>query len=192
MSPSSRCTRRTAAALLTLFAALLSAGGAAAAEGEGGWRATYDLVMLWVNFAILAFFIVKYGRAPLKKFLEEESRKTAAAIRQAEEAKVRVDRELAETGKAVADSRARLAAVKARIIADGEQRRKEAIEAARREGDLLLARAQDAAAHELTEAGLRLKAELVDAAVAAALARLPAELRPEDHARLIDRFIESA
>lgn len=180
------------AARRALAAVLLTAAGAAAAEGEGGWRAVYDLVMLWVNFAILAFFIVKYGRAPLRKFLEEESRKTAAAIHQAEAAQARVERELAEAGKAAADSRARLAAAKARIIAEGERRRKEAIEAARREGDLLLVRAQEAAGHDLAEAGLRLKAELVDAAVAAALARLPAEIRPEDQARLVERFIASA
>lgn len=193
MSRSPRATILTAALPLVPALLLLAAGAACADEGEAaGWRQTYDLVMMWVNFAILAFFIVKYGRAPLRRFLEDESRRTAEAIHKAEESKARMERELAQAEAAAAAGRERLTAVRARIIADGERRRTEAIEAARRESELLLTRARQAAAHEFAAAAARLRSELVEEAVQAALGRLPAEMRPEDHARLLERFIASA
>ncbi len=42
---------------------------AMAAEASGDWRSTYDTVMMWINFGILAFVIVKFGREPMKDVL---------------------------------------------------------------------------------------------------------------------------
>ena len=41
----------------------------AAEETGGGWRETYDMVLRWINFVILAVIIVKYARKPLKDFI---------------------------------------------------------------------------------------------------------------------------
>jgi F-type H+-transporting ATPase subunit b len=174
-------------------AILLAAGTAWAGEGgEPGWRATWDLAMLWVNFAILAFFIVKYLRAPLMNFLRDESGRTAEAIREAEERKRRMDAQLQETQDAIEHSRERLAAITERIVAEAERRRQEVIESARLESRLMLERARLGTAHQLAEAFAGLKAELIDAAAAAALERLPALIRPEDQQKLIERFIREA
>jgi len=40
-----------------------------AADDGNSWRTTYDAVLVWVNFAIFAFILIKYARTPLKNFL---------------------------------------------------------------------------------------------------------------------------
>jgi F-type H+-transporting ATPase subunit b len=183
---------KPAACLAACATPLLGAGSVWAAEGEPGWRATWDLAMMWINFAILAFFIVKYLRAPLMNFLNDEGRKTAEAIREAEERKQRMDRQMLETRSALENSRERLAAVKVRVVTEGERRRQELIESARRESQLMLERARQGAEHQLAEAHERLRAELIDGAIAAALERLPALIQAEDQEKLIERFIREA
>ena len=41
-----------------------------AAESGGTWRSTYDLIMRWANFLILAFIIFKFGKKPLINFMK--------------------------------------------------------------------------------------------------------------------------
>lgn len=183
---------KPAACLAACAAPLLGAGSVWAAEGEPGWRSAWDLAMMWINFAILAFFIVKYLRAPLMNFLRDEGRKTAEAIREAEERKQRMDRQMLETRSALESSRERLAAVKVRVVTEGERRRQELIESARRESQLMLERARQGAEHQLAEAHERLRAELIDGAIAAALERLPGLIQAEDQEKLIERFIREA
>jgi F-type H+-transporting ATPase subunit b len=55
--------------ICVLAALLLSGSNALAAENTHNWRSTFDLVMRWINFGIIAFFLVKFGRKPIKDFL---------------------------------------------------------------------------------------------------------------------------
>jgi F-type H+-transporting ATPase subunit b len=167
----------------------LSGGYGLAAEDATTWRATYDLVMMWVNFAILAFLIVKYGRKPLIDFLEGESRKTAEEVQRIEESKQQMDSRFQETAGSIDDSRERLNLLQERILRDGELRKQEIIESARHESQLLLERTRLKIDAQIAEAHLRLRSELVDRAVALALERLPAEITREEQLRLIDRFV---
>ena len=59
--------RSVAACALGLF---LAASEVLAAENASSWRPTYDLVLMWVNFGIIVFIIVKYARKPLVNFLK--------------------------------------------------------------------------------------------------------------------------
>ena len=40
-----------------------------AADKANNWRLKYNLILMWVNFGILAFIIVKFARTPLKEFI---------------------------------------------------------------------------------------------------------------------------
>ena len=62
------------AVVILVFAA------APASASSGEWRPVYDEVMLWVNFFILAFIIVKYGRKPLMNFLNGQKDEIADQI----------------------------------------------------------------------------------------------------------------
>jgi F-type H+-transporting ATPase subunit b len=170
----------------------LSGGYALAAEDAKTWRATYDLVMMWVNFGILAFVIAKYGRKPLIDFLEGESRKTGEDIQRIEESKQQMDRRFQETVGSLDNSRERLRLLRERILREGERRKQEIIESARHESRLMLERTRQKIDTQIAEAHLHLKAELVDRAFAVALERLPAEITPEEQHRLVERFVQKA
>lgn len=160
-----------------------------AAEGEASWRPTYDLIMMWINFGILAFLLVKYLRAPLLNMLKGEADKTAAVLKQAQEGKEQIDRDVQETLKALENARERLRGTQERIIRDGERQRQRIIESAQHESRMLLDRTRLKIDVQIAEAQLRLKDELIDRAVAMALERLPAEITAEEQARLVDRFV---
>jgi F-type H+-transporting ATPase subunit b len=160
-----------------------------AAEGQASWRATYDLVMMWVNFSILAFLLVKYVRAPLLNLLKGEAEKTAASLKQAQAGKEQVDQKVVETMRALETARERLRHIQEKILAEGERQRQQIIDSARHEGRLLLERTRHKIDAQIAEASLRLKADLIDRAVAVALERLPAEITPEEQLRMVDRFV---
>lgn len=171
-------------------AAFSLSGGYALAAGEANdWRATYDLVMMWINFGILVFAIVKYGRKPLIDFLEGESRKTAEDIQRIEESKQQMDHRFRETVDSLDNSRERLRLLRERILRDGERRKQEIIELARHESRLMIERTRHKINTQIAEAHLRLKAELIDRAVALAMERLPAEITADEQLRLVERFV---
>ena len=55
--------------IVVLAVLISSSPDALAAETTNGWRPIFDLVMRWVNFVIIAFVLVKFGRKPIKDFL---------------------------------------------------------------------------------------------------------------------------
>ena len=72
------------AGLIILTALFFLSAGAVevlAAEGGGGWRPTYDIIMRWVNFGILAFIFFKFARRPLKNFLSDKKNEISLQIK---------------------------------------------------------------------------------------------------------------
>lgn len=182
--------RRCGGILLAGLAGLhLSAAGSWAAEGEASWRATYDLVMMWVNFAILAFLLVKYARTPLLNLLKGEADKAAAGLTQAHANKERVAQQVEDTLKALENARERTRDIQEKILAEGARQRQRIIDSAEHESRLLLDRTRQKIDTQIVEARLRIRSELIDRAVALALERLPAEITPEEQARLVERFV---
>mgnify|MGYP001089497298 CR=1 FL=1 len=170
----------------------ISAVLAWAAEGEGSWRATYDLVMMWVNFGILAFLLVKYVRAPLLNMLKGEAEKTAAGLTHAQTGKEQADRTIEETLRALETARERMRGIQEKILAEGVRERQRIIDSARHESDLLLERTHQKIEAQIAEARLSLKRDLVDRAVGLAMERLPAEITTEEQHRMVDRFVLGA
>jgi F-type H+-transporting ATPase subunit b len=170
----------------------LTAGSGWAAEGGSTWRAAYDEVMLWLNFGILAFLLVKYGRGPLIAFLKGEAQRTAEEIEQAEKSKRRMDEKVLEMTTAAENRRARLQALKERLIREGERKRREIIDSARRDSRILLEQTQVGIDHQINDAKQQLKAELIDRAVEAALERLPGVITADDQKKLVETFIQKA
>ncbi len=123
-----------------------------AQEGQASWRATYDLVMMWVNFGILAFLIVKYARAPLLNLLKGEADKTAAGLQEAQARKEAADHKVQETLLALENTRERLHGVQEKIIWEGERQRQRIIDSARHESELLLDRTRQKIGFQIADA----------------------------------------
>ncbi len=178
--------------LITVRAAVMLVFMAAPAAAAGGeWRPVYDEVMLWINFFILAFIIVKYGRKPLMNFLNDQKNEIADKIHRLQKEKNTLDAKIKKAATMIEESNVRFEQIKARIISDGENARREIIENAKVQGKHIIEAEKMKAANQIVQAKSRFMAELVDEASTLALSRLPSEITRTDQAKLQKLFIDS-
>ena len=170
----------------------LSAFDVLAAENSGGWRPIFDLAMRWINFLILAFLLIKFSRAPIKKFLAGKKQDIADEIGGLEADKEEVLSQIDESKKQLENSRERLSALKKRIVAQGEKNRQKIVEEAEQESKMMLKNAQQKVDSRIVEARQLLKSELVDSAITLATKLLPEKITDEDNQKFIDDFMSSA
>jgi len=162
-----------------------------AAEEAGGWRETYDLVLRWVNFIILASLIVKFARTPLKDFVKGQREKIATDIRKKEKEKDKTTAEVEKIKTALNEGEARFKDLKDRIVEQGKKRKEQIVEEAKMQSRQRLAETRKRVEHQILEAKKRLKAELVDIAVEQALQRLPKEITSEDNQKFLGQFLSN-
>jgi F-type H+-transporting ATPase subunit b len=163
----------------------LAAGEAAA------WRPTYDLIMRWVNFIILAAVLVKFGRRPLAGFLADKKEAVSHEINRLEKSKAELLQKVSEINQELTESQKRFEEIKSRIVQQGKRRRQEIIDEAHQESRILLASAKRKVDNRILQARLRLRSEMIDLAVSQALEKLPAIVNQEDDRKYVDRFLET-
>ena len=179
--------------LLTCLIMLhLSAFEVLAADNSGDWRPIFDLVMRWVNFLILAFVLIKFSRAPIKKFFDGKHQDIADEIGGLEAEKEEALHQIDTYKNQLENSRKRLSDLKKRIVALGKKNKQLIIEAAEQESKILLQSAQQKINNRIVEARQELKSEIIDAAVALATKLLPEKITEEDNRKFIDAFMSSA
>jgi F-type H+-transporting ATPase subunit b len=172
-----------------LIALLLSGPTALAAEGAENWRSTFDLVMRWVNFTIIALLLVKFTKTPIKNFLSDRKEQIEKKIKAYEQQKEVVEEKIIESQKMLADSMIRFENIKKTIIEDGERRKQQIIEDAQQESRMLLEATKHKIEHQIREARNTIRSELIEAAIALAEKRLPAEITADDEQKLTDLFL---
>ena len=170
----------------------LSAFEVQAADSSGDWRPLFDLVMRWVNFLILAFLLIKFSRAPIKKFLADKKQAIADQIGELETEKDQILRQIEESKQQLKNSQKRLSELKERIVAQGEKNKQKMIAEAELESKMLLKSAKEKMDHRIVEARQVLKMELIDTAMARAIEMLPGKITEEDNRKFIDVFVSSA
>ena len=170
----------------------LSAFDVLAADNSGGWRPLFDLAMRWINFLILAFLLIKFSRAPIKKFLAGKKQDIADEIGGLEAEKEEILRQIDESKKQLENSRERLAVLKKRIVTQGEKNRQRIIDEAEQESKMMLKSAKQKVDSRIVEARQLLKSELIDSAITLATQLLPEKITEEDNQKFIDAFMSSA
>jgi F-type H+-transporting ATPase subunit b len=155
-------------------------------------RQTWDLIMRWINFVILAAVIIKYARAPLAQFLKEKRAETSLTIKQLEEKRAEAELKIRDGRNQLKSSQDKLALIKERVLAEGRKRKEKIIEEARQESRLMLTTAQVKIENQIRDAAEKIKIELIDMAVQRAEARLPQLLARQDHNRLIEQWMDAA
>lgn len=163
-----------------------------AADNAPDWRPTFDLILRWVNFLILAFLLIKFGRSPIRTFLDGKKQEIAEVIETLEAEKQQILSQIDANQKQLDNSQERLAELKKRIIAQGEKNRQKIIAEAEQESKMLLKSAKLKVESRIEEARSGLKAEMVDTAIALAMERLPQNLTKADNQKFIDAFLTSA
>ena len=174
-----------------LVALLLSGADAVAAENAENWRTIYDLVMRWVNFAIIAILMVKFTKTPIKNFLSDRKGQIEKKIKSYEEQKEAIQKNVAESQKTLTHSQARFDKIRQTIIEGGKKRKQEIIEDAQRESQMLLEATRHNIEHQIREARDTIRAEMIESAIALAEKKLPAEITAADQQKLTDLFLAS-
>jgi F-type H+-transporting ATPase subunit b len=149
--------------------------GQLAFASEGGsdnWRHSYDLGMKWLNFAILAFIIYKYGKAPLMKFLHGQKDRLSVEIVEIEKDKTRINEKLTEIQAVLDKGEAQYAELKERIINQGLKSKNDIIEEAKNHSQILIETSRQKVENQIVKAKSKFKAELIDAAIELALEKL--------------------
>ena len=175
---------------LGLMLVVLSTTTGALAAGEApGWRPAYDLVMRWINFALLVFLLIKFGKGPVKNFLNARREEMARQIRKLETEKAVAEKEVDRAMAALTASDARMETLRKRLILEGERERDAIVEAARIHSRQMMTGAQSRARTRILEARAALRCEMVDLAMERVLATLPHQFTDQDDHRLADQFL---
>lgn len=168
---------------------LLQAPAAAAAAGN--WRPTYDTVMMWVNFVILAALLIKLLRHPLRRFLTARRDALKETLEGLEEEKHRIETDIEALRLSLEDRQQKAADLHERILAQGAQERREIIAEAEREAERRLLKARQMIEARHREVCRKLRGELVEAAIRRAMEELPKHMTPEVEKELMERFLRS-
>jgi len=160
-----------------------------AAENAGGWRSTYDIILKWINFIILAFVLVKFGRVPLMNFLQGKKENLAREIKQIEDEKAGLKGKIMETSKIIDESKIRFGELKERIVRQGEKKKEAIIQTAEDQSKMMLEDAKRRIDTYFMQAKNKFKAELIDRAFDLAMERLPKEITAEDNQKLTAEYL---
>ena len=177
--------------IIVIAVFVLCSSDALAAESAKTWRSTFDLVMRWLNFAIIAIVLVKFGRKPIKDFLANRKEEIDYRIKKFEQQKQAAEEKIQETAKILEASTERLAKIKKKIVEDGEKKKQQIIAAAQQESRILLDGTQRKIENQIVEARNLIRSELIESAIALAEKRLPKEITVIDEQKLFDHFMES-
>ncbi len=170
---------------------VLCALPAAGAETAAGWRDTYDVVMRWINFIILAVLLIKYAYPPLKHFLNIKQKEINAEIRKLETEKQTVLEALNESIAAGKAHDQHIDMMRDKIAAEGEDRKQQIIEDAKTQCDQMIVNARRRIENDLKKATQQLRVELVDAAVDQAARVLPQKMTDHDNQRILEHFLDA-
>ena len=162
-----------------------------AAEESGGWRPIYDIVMLWINFGILAFLLIKFLRIPIRDFFETKKDEVVAEIRRIEAEKEKAVARVQEAQSLLADHEERLERIKSRILQEGQRAKEKIIADAHEQSRVMMEEAKRRIDNRIYQAKQELRGELVDTAIDIASKRLPGEVTEDDHQKYIQLYLEA-
>ena len=163
-----------------------------AAEQASNWRVWYDLALRYINFGILVFIFLKYGKTPLFNFLRGEKDKVAREIEKIEDKKKIATDKIKESRQALEDSQTRFAEVKERIVGQGERKKRDIIQDAQQQSVIMMSETKRRIENQLFQAKSTIRSEILDAAINVAMERLPQEVTEADNQRFIDQYLASA
>ena len=162
-----------------------------AAEKSSNWRPIYDLILRYINFGIIVFVIIKYGKTPIMNFLRGQKEKLAKEIKQLEDKKEDVASQVKEMIKTIDESEDRFEELKERIVLQGEKKKADIIQTAQEQSKSMLVDSRRRIESHFLQAKNEFRAELIDKAIDLALERFPKEMTPEDNEKFTRKFLTS-
>ena len=152
-------------------------------------RPTYDRVMRWLNFGILAFLLVIFSKNPLMNMLRQRKAELQREIKRAEEQRKNAETKANEVRQQLDESVAHLEEIKQKIIKQGETRKKEIIQEARAESKILLMEAKRRIDNQILSTKKMFQAELIDEAMKTVFEKLPQHVTQADNQKFLDQYL---
>lgn len=171
--------------LLVMFAAPVLAGE----EGPPDWRPMYDRIMLYINFVILAFILVKFGRKPLMNFLRNKKDDVQYEIERLEKKRDKIVSQIRETEATMTESEVYFQSIHDRIVNQATRKKDEIIETAKEQSALILENAKKKAESRYKTEMEKLRDELVDIAIQMAFEQIPQEINETDQEKYISQYL---
>jgi len=162
---------------------------ALALEKVSQGRKLWDLIMRLLNFGVIVFFILRYGRKPLMNFLRRYSKTIKDEIEGLQGKRGEMISKMEEVNSRLSDVDARTQELKGRIIGLGKKEKEWIIHQAQQRADLMIEDAKLMAEQEIVKAKQTLQAETVDSAISLAEKTLRGKLTSEDNQMIINQFI---
>jgi F-type H+-transporting ATPase subunit b len=188
-----RCVNKIVLIFCCITAGILSlhflGPEAFAAEKASSWRPTYDLILRWINFGIIVFLVVKYGKTPIMNFLRGQKEKLAREIKRLEDKKQGISANIEEALKTIDESEVRFAELKERIVRQGEQKKEAIIQTAQNQSKTMLEDAKRRIDTHFIQAKNTFRAEMIDMAIDLAMERFPKEITAEDNEKLTVEYL---
>ncbi len=163
-----------------------------AQDGTREWRPIYDVIMRWINFGILAYFLVKVVGPILVNFLSDQQADIRSKIDKTQNEKDAIVAKLQDAKESLENSGPRLEEIRSRIVEQGEKRKQSIIEDANEQNRLMMKNARQRIDNMIGQARQKLVNELLDMAMEKAVERLPREITEEDNQRLIEKYLTAA
>ena len=176
-------------ALVMVMGLVASTPETMAADDAGSWRSKYDLVMRYLNFLILAFVLVKFGKNPLMNVLRQRKEEMQKEIKKVDEQRKEAEAKANELRRQLEDNVAQLEHIKQKIINRGETRKKEIIQEARAESKILLQEAKRRIDSQITSTRKMFQAEMIDEAINTVFEKLPQHITQADNQKFLDQYL---
>jgi F-type H+-transporting ATPase subunit b len=178
-------------ALLFLFfsLAVTSVAFAAGAEEEGHASLLKEYFWKIIDFGILVFILVKFGKKPMQDFLRKRTETIEKTLNEAKEAREAALRALQEAEKRLNTKDEEVAAIIAAAKKSGELERDRIIEESGKLKVKILEQAKTNIEYELKHAKESIKAEAVELAMELAEKKLKEKLTKTEQEKLLDESL---
>jgi len=159
-------------------------------EGPTPGRKTYNLIMLIVNFSILAFIIFKFGREPLMNFLtgiRSDVEKDLSSLKgQLSNCKMENDAEIAK----INDFENQVKSIYDRIMNMGIREKEKIIEQGKITAEKMIRDAKEYSRYKILLAKKAFSDEIVDLAIDTVEENLKKGISKKDNEQLINKFMD--
>lgn len=159
------------------------------AETISEGRKLWDLILRWVNFGILVFFFLKYGKAPLMRFLNGERNRVEKTLHEIDKDLNLSRMRLQEESKKLEDIEGSLQDLRKNILEMGKKEKERILEDARSTADQMIAQAESETEIKLEGAKRQLNDKVVERALGLAEKQLQASFSDRDNDQLLQGFV---
>ncbi|MBU2552614.1 MAG: ATP synthase F0 subunit B [Proteobacteria bacterium] len=164
--------------------------GEEGAKGPSEAREIWDTVWKFLNFFILVFALVKYGRKPLMSFLSKQSVEIGERIEESKDLLAQAEEDYQATEARLSEMENLIQDIRGYMQDEAVRTKKRIVDEARSASEQIVAESRDVADVLIRKAHDTLKAELVEMAMAEVEKRIRESITREDEDRLIGEYVD--